>query len=281
MELSYRTPGKINLYLKVTRRRQDGYHELDTLFMPLPWLTDTVTVTAASRLAISSNNSALPTDHRNICYKAAKAYGAAANIRPDWHIYIEKKIPVAAGLGGGSSDAAAVLILLQRRYQALDKRKIVSLATQLGADVPFFLQPALSRARGIGEKLEPVSGDFPPVPLLIIHPRFPVSAAWAYNHLAAELLGEGEPQSVDKLLQAWQSSSWWKMGQLLHNDLGVAVMRKFPLLQILKEKLKKQGAGGVEISGSGPTLFAVFPSHEACEQARHKLSEIFPEVVTL
>ena len=278
MKLTHKTPGKINLYLKVTKRRDDGYHELDTLFMPVSEITDIITITDAPQLMLSSNKANLPTDNNNICYRAAIEYATMADIAPQWHIHIEKHIPIAAGMGGGSSDAAAVITLLQRHYQLLSSQQVSNLALKLGADVTFFLEPSLSKGWGIGEKLTPISGHYPPLSLLIIHPRFPVSAAWAYRHLATELIGASAPEAIARLLTAWHNADWSTMGSLLHNDLSYALLNKFPILQLLHKRLLDYGACGVEVSGSGPTMFALFNNRQERDKAKKIIEQQYPEI---
>ena len=275
---TYTTPGKLNLYLKVTQRRSDGYHELDTLFIPTPSIADTVTLTTADQLSVTSDNHTLPNGEANICYRAAQAYAKAAGISAAWHIYIEKHIPIAAGMGGGSSDAAAVLRLLQQHHQSLNNDELDTIALALGADVPFFLNPVSARGNGVGEQLTTITGEFPPLPLLIIYPRFPVSAAWAYQHLASENIAPSPTTAIDELLDAWRGSEWDKMGQLLYNDLGIALFDKFPILQILRDKLFSHGACGVEVSGSGSTLFALFSNNETLSIATSALKKAYPEI---
>lgn len=273
-----KTPGKLNLYLKVTQRRPDGYHELDTLFIPTPNVTDRVTLTSAVQLSVTADNDTLPNGEANICYRAAQAYAVAAGIGDKWHIQLEKHIPIAAGMGGGSSDAAAVLHLLQQHYQALSNDKLKTIALKLGADVPFFLDPCLAHGRGVGEQLTAINGDFPPLPLLIIYPRFPVSAAWAYQNLALENISSSPAMAIDDILDAWRCSEWDKMGKLLHNDLAIALFDKFPILQVLRDNLFSHGACGVEVSGSGSTLFALFDSHAILATAMATLKTTYPSI---
>jgi 4-diphosphocytidyl-2-C-methyl-D-erythritol kinase len=278
MNIKMTTPGKLNLYLKVTQRRPDGYHELDTLFMPTPGVADIVTLTVAEELSVTSDNNTLPAGEANICYRAAQAYAVAAGIPDEWHIHLEKHIPIAAGMGGGSSNAAAVLRLLQQHYQALNDDEMKALALSLGADVPFFLEPVLARGNGVGEQLTAIPDEFPSLPLLIIYPRFPVSAAWAYQNLAPENISPSPATAIDDLLNAWRRSEWDKMGKLFHNDLGIALFDKFPILHILRDKLFSNGACGVEVSGSGSTIFALFNSHETLSAATAPLKTTYPEI---
>jgi len=272
------TPGKLNLYLKVTRKRTDGYHELDTLFIPTPKVTDTITLTMAKQLTVTSNNDVVPSGKTNICYQAAQAYAIAAKINATWHIHLEKHIPIAAGMGGGSSDAAALLRLLQQHYQALNNDELKAIALSLGADVPFFLNPGVARGNGVGEQLTAIAGEFPSLPLLIIYPHFPVSAGWAYRNLDAANIAPAPINAIDELLNAWRGREWHKMGELFYNDLGITLFNKFPILSMLRDKLFNYGACGVEVSGSGSTIFALFNDNETLLQTQTTLQATYPEI---
>jgi 4-diphosphocytidyl-2-C-methyl-D-erythritol kinase len=278
MNMNITTPGKLNLYLKVTRKRTNGYHELDTLFIPTPNVTDTITLTTANQLTVTTDNDTVPNGKTNICYQAAQAYAKAAGINATWHIHIEKHIPSAAGMGGGSSDAAALLRLLQQYYQALNDDELKAIALALGADVPFFLNPKLSKGNGVGEQLTSIAGEFPALPLLIIYPHFPISAAWAYRNLDSKNIAPAPINAIEELLNAWQGGKWNRMGELLHNDLGIALFEKFPILQVLRDKLFAHGACGVEISGSGSTIFALFCNNRTMLQTQVTLESAYPEL---
>ncbi len=253
------TPAKINLFLEVTRRWEDGYHELRTLFWPLPGLCDRVEIdfNAGPGLRVDCGTAPLPADADNLAGRAALEFAKAAQLDPDWRITVTKNIPIAAGLGGGSSDAAAVLRLLNSRYQALDGAALRRIALSLGADVPFFLAPSPALAGGVGEQLEPLHAPPKLPPLLVIAPDFPVSARWAYTHLAPEHLGRRP--GVDRLIAALRAGDAATAGTELYNALGFALFDKFPLLRLIRERARRAGASGVEITGSGPTLFALAP----------------------
>lgn len=273
------TPAKINLYLKVTKRRDDGYHELKSLFLPLAKPGDRITVSSSTNgLSLSSDLAGLPCDSRNTCYRAAMAYASAAGLEPDWHIHIEKTIPAAAGMGGGSSDAAAVLNILQQQYAALSAEQLQAAALKTGADVPFFLSPAPSVVTGIGEHIQPIDLGGNALPLLLVAPEFPVSAAWAYHNLDSARISPDDDSQFNLLLEALRKADWHTCGKLIYNDLGFAVFDKFPLLQVLRNELLQCGACGVEVSGSGPVLFAVFDTDAAANTAAETLRSSFPEV---
>jgi len=271
---TFRSPAKVNLYLKVTAKRADGYHELETLFLPLETPADEIGIRdnfPGQGLSISSNNGDLPLDERNICWKAAVAWCAAAGKAPDFHLHIEKIVPVAAGLGGGSANAATVLQALNRHYNCpVDDVRLAEMAVRIGADVPFFLNARPAVARGVGELLTYLDFDPLAVPVLVVAPDFPVSAAWAYKHLSPATIGHN-PGELDALPAALRQRDWAACGRLIRNDLAAALYGKFPWLALLRRDLLGLGACGAEVSGSGPSLFAVCASRTEAERIAREL----------
>lgn len=253
--LREKAPAKVNLQLKVTARRSDGYHELQVSFLPLWELCDVIELEfRPGRLRVHCPGTDLPEHGDNLCGKAAYAYHLAAKVPPEWVFTVRKHIPVAAGLGGGSSDAAAVLRMLNRHYRALTEKELSGLAAGLGADVPFFLDPRPSSATGIGEKLLPFDFRLPELPLLLVNPGFPVSAAWAYRNLDPARIGPGVP---------FRGGTPEEIAAQMRNDLEPAVLEKFPLLRLIRRTMLEQGAAAALMSGSGPTIFAL------CRDAAH------------
>ena len=229
-----KVPGKVNLYLKVTGKRPDGYHELSTLFLPLSAPADEVTLEAGPPgIELASDFRA---EGDNLMLRAARRYAERAGLEPAWRLTLVKNIPVAAGLGGGSADAAAVLRLLNDRYRALDPASLAALAAELGADVPFFLDPVAAMASGIGDRLSPL-GSAPPLPLVLVNPRFPVSARWAYRALDPARIGRDETGRPERLVEAVKRGDPAAVAAELFNDLAPALYRKFPLLRELRDFL--------------------------------------------
>ena len=267
------TPSKINLFLKVTGRDENSYHTLSTLFMPLSVPADEIEIDFAAKpgIGISCDAPGVPGGEHNLCCKAANKYAELYGITPSWKITVIKNIPVAAGMGGGSSDAAAVLRLLDKRYKKSTPDELNALALKCGADVPFFLSPRPALAGGIGDIFSYLDLDFPEIPLLLINPAFPISAAWAYRHLPPENIGKTPTGYEQEFLRALQAADLKKLSGMIHNDLAIACYKKFPLLRILKTELLEAGAAAAEITGSGPTLFAL------CETfaKRDELATIF------
>jgi len=255
--MTYRAHAKINVFLKITGKRDDSYHDIETIFMPLKEPHDIIAIKElkGNMPVILSDNTDMPLDENNLCFKAAVKFAEFADITPGWQIDIQKNIPIAAGLGGGSSDAAAVLNILNSMYPVLDKNVIFDIASSLGADVPFFLDPKPASASGIGNVLSPLTG-LEPLNLVILNPLFPLSAAWGYEHYIPYADG-GTLEKVVSVLQAGDIS---RLERVFCNDLQMAVFQKFPIMGILKNDLLDAGAVFVGMSGSGPSLFAVCSS---------------------
>ena len=265
------TCSKVNLSLAVTAKRPDGYHDLDSLFYPFRDPSDDIQIEDASAgagVSIRCDAPGVPLEpEKNLCGKAVYAYCKAAEMDvPDLEIRLEKNIPVAAGMGGGSADCAAVLKLLQERFRALSETQLETVAFSLGADVPFFLDPRPSHVTGAGEHHTLIEGLPECLPLLLAAPQFPVSAAWAYRHtdLARAI---SEPPRTNGLIESLRRRDYETAAQFMRNDLEHALFVKFPLLTILRGFLLEQGAFRVMVSGSGPTLLALFRNDAAAQAA--------------
>jgi 4-diphosphocytidyl-2-C-methyl-D-erythritol kinase len=265
MNLTATTPAKINLFLQVRARRPDGYHEIDTVFLPVPGLDDEICLADGGPpgIRITCTAEGVPDDERNLCHRAAAAYAEAAGVAPCWTIGIVKRIPVAAGLGGGSSDAAMTLRLLDRSVpRPLGEDRLRELARHLGADVPFFVDPRPARGTGVGDRLTPVACGGQ-LPLVLINPGFPVSTAWAYAHVVPQI-GEAD---VAGLLGALAEGDLAGMAARTYNAFEAVVCRKFPIVDILLEFLRTQGCLTARLCGSGPTVFGIGRSGDAARRA--------------
>ena len=279
MRMECEAVAKVNLFLKVTGRRDDGYHELETLFWPFPVVADRLQVEfdAEPGVTLRSSDPEIPTDSRNLAVRAAERYAAAGGIAPAWKLVLDKNIPVAAGLGGGSSDAAAVLRLLNDRFRRLSETELKRIALELGADVPFFLNPVPAVATGVGEVITPLEGVFSPPDFLVLFPGFPVSAKWSYSHLDPRRIGPAEPGKPAALIAALRSGDAAGVASAWENDLEPPLFVKFPLLRLLRDELLAAGAAGVMISGSGPSLLAVFPPGGGAARAAAAIAAAHPE----
>lgn len=268
------TPGKINLYLEVKGKRADSWHELLTLFYPVRSLSDRIGVCFGGEgIRIQCSVPGVPVNDDNLVVKAVKAfYSAAGRSCPGMEIELEKHIPVAGGMGGGSSDAGAVLKLLQEHSGCpLSTEKLAEAALSVGSDVPYFLNPVPAVGRGRGEILTPV--ELPEdLPLLLIPGCFPISAAWAYRHW--QDVPQTKISNLDELLNLLKAGDAAGAGNFLRNDLEPAALLKFPLLAKFSLLLRESG-GAPLMSGSGSTMFALYPDFElrdrACENLKSQL----------
>jgi 4-diphosphocytidyl-2-C-methyl-D-erythritol kinase len=274
-------PAKINLYLRVLCRREDGYHELDSLFIPLA-LADRVEVTftpgplrpsdqpnpAAGVTCACPGHPELEGEH-NLAAQAAQAYLEAAELKgAQVELTVHKSIWIAAGLGGGSSDAAAVLLALNRLAPALPQRRFQTLARDLGADVPFFLAPRPALARGIGEDFADLPFLLPELHLVLVNPGLPLKTATVFEGLQLEPGGPRQPLSNPPAATDLKTLS-----SLIHNDLEPVATRLRPEIAQMQQALDAAGAAGVGMSGSGPTVFGLFPTPQLASAAAHKVAD--------
>jgi 4-diphosphocytidyl-2-C-methyl-D-erythritol kinase len=259
-------PAKVNLGLSVLGRLPGGYHALHTIFAALV-VGDVLHVeTLPEGVELEVRGSDLPANTDNLVYKAAALYLSAVGWRGGVRIVLEKKLPLAAGLGGGSSDAAAVLRALSRLYPA--PLELPSLALQLGADVPFFLGSGLAEGRGVGEQLTPLE----PLEahLVLVNPGIAVRAADAYRHLKPEeWQSELDVPGLLAAIRAGEEPPYW-------NTLEGPVFRLLPYLQELKLELRRAGLFGVLMSGSGSTLFGLARDADEAEFIAQKLRALYP-----
>ena len=230
-------PGKINLYLKVTGRRENGYHELESLFLPLACPADDVAVDCdmlPGAITVGTSDIMIPGGLQNIAGKAAELWAKKSGTVPHWDINIAKNIPVAAGMGGGSSDAAAVLKLLNDHAgKPLNDIELRNAALELGADVPFFLDARPAIMTGIGEIAEPLEFALPELNILLIAPGFPVSAAEGYKLMDPACIAPMDENLRSDILASLHGNDVEKLARLIFNDLQAGVFHKYPLLKLL------------------------------------------------
>lgn len=260
-------PAKVNLFLAVTGRRPDGYHELESLFCPLT-LSDRLDLDFNGRgISLSCDHPGIPTDDANLAWRAAARFFRETGIPPNLSIRLEKRIPVAAGLGGGSTDAAAVLKALNRRFgHPLSPDGLHRLAAGLGADVPFFLRAVPAWASGVGDRLEPVRG-LPPRWVILLAWPWAVSTADVYKNLNLALT---KCPKVTKSLTL-TGGRYGGTGYRLCNDLETVTAARHPEIEAAKAALVEAGAEGALMSGSGPTVFGLFREKETALSAEADL----------
>ena len=267
-KLILKAPAKVNYRLDVLSKRPDGYHELRMVMQRIDLCDDiTIMVRETAGISVSCDREDVPGGPGNIAWKAAEVMLASCGKPVGIDIFICKRIPMAAGLGGGSSDAATVLMGLNELLGLeFSDEKLMEIGVKLGADVPFFVFKKTALAEGIGEKLTPVEG-LPPVWLVLVNPNIHVSTAWVYQNLRLTNRQDGY-----KLPQFCNSID--DICTLLSNDLESVTVDRFPVIGEIKRKLLAGGARGVLMSGSGPTVFAVFDTEENAQRCYAEVRKI-------
>ena len=265
------SPAKINLFLQVTGKRPDGYHELFSLMCCVN-LCDTISLRfGLQSIRIESPHPQVPLDVSNLAHKAATVFFETLNINDGLNIVIDKSIPVAAGLGGGSSNAASVLKGLNQYYgHPLSQKQMMSMGLALGADVPFFLfgKPAL--AAGIGEKLKAYPGLLP-FHIVVVYPGIEVSTAEVFQNLNL-----GLTNCEKKFKEPFLTKIDFDPRLHLCNDLESVTASEYPVITSIKEQLLNRGALGALMSGSGPTVFGLFSDSHTAESAKQAIGEDTP-----
>jgi 4-diphosphocytidyl-2-C-methyl-D-erythritol kinase len=263
--ITLRSPAKINLCLSVLGRRPDGYHDVEML-MQMVGVFDEVTVSLGGPgISVTCNSHAVPSGEENIAWKAAKAMLGFSGKDVGLVIKIKKNIPVAAGLGGGSGNAAAVLAALNRLVGiGLERDRLAEIGARIGMDVPFFFFGPTALARGRGEILTELP-PLPPVPILLVNPGVETSTAWVYKNLNLRLTKKVDCNKIARL-------NLRNIASGLHNDLESVTSALHPVINRIKDALLDQGAVGALMSGSGPTVFGMFETEAACRAAADSLA---------
>lgn len=272
--LSAAAPAKINLFLRVVGQRPNGYHELDSVFLPIG-LADRLQVELRSApggaVTLRCNCPKLPTDERNLAVAAALRFTEEFAVRGAIAIDLHKEIPVGAGLGGGSSDAAAVLKVLAALARVDAPERLAKLALAIGADVPFFLEPRPARVRGVGERIEPLVG-VPALDLVIAAPPVEVKTARIFAALEpSQWSGPGPEAELGAIARGELTAA------ALVNDLTAAAVRCHPEIAELKRMLEDLGARGAAMTGSGAAVFGVFPDPASAARAAAEAARRAPQ----
>ncbi len=277
--LRLHAPAKINLFLRILAQERSGFHQLETLFCSLEFGDTVILERASSGVTLEIDGPDIGPLDENLVYRAAKEFLQAGGLGEGVKIRLEKRIPMGAGLGGGSSDAGTTLLGLQELYPgAVDGDRLLGIAGSLGSDVPFFLSSSsLALAWGRGDRLQPLM-PLPSATVLLACPPLEVPTQEAYNLLARER--EGVPISRrPNLLSPYDLSSWERLGLLAVNDFEEVVLREYPDLQQVRKKLQESGSFISLLAGSGSALFGVFGDDQGAVEARSDLEDRFPETV--
>ena len=252
--MKLRAYAKINIGLNVLGKRSDGYHDLETVFHEIDCF-DEIELERHEKVTMTADSILVPIDGSNLCLSAATLLQKEKHVRQGVMIHLKKNIPLGAGLGGGSSDAAAVLCGLNRFWELrLSNNQLRLLAAQIGADVPFFIEGGTAYATGRGEILESFSLSLP-YWIAVVTPLVRISTAWAYNQLMTK--GGGKASGLQTKL-AKQISNPQKLSSVIQNDFERSVFKTYPELSRVKEKLNEMGAVFSLMSGSGSSIYGFF-----------------------
>lgn len=259
---------KINLGLDVLRRREDGYHEVKMIMQTIGLHDDLeIRKTKTPGIQVKTNLYYLPTNENNLVYKAAKLLMDEFQIQDGVSIQLKKRIPVAAGMAGGSSDGAAVLWGINQMYGlGLSMQALMERGVRLGADVPYCIQRGTALAEGIGEKLS-VLPPMPKCTILIAKPGISVSTKFVYENLHANDLKPEQHPDVDSMIEAMRQKDLGLLCSRMGNVLETVTIPAYPVINEIKRTMMDNGAIGSMMSGSGPTVFGIFDSSAAAKQA--------------
>ena len=266
-ELKIKAPAKINIGLNVVSKRQDGYHNIETIFYPLN-LCDQLTIKEAGSFLFTSNNNELTSTPDNLIVNAKEELEKERGEKINVHIHLDKNIPIGGGLGGGSSDAASTLTGLNKFLELnLDYEKLFNIALSIGSDVPFFLNPKPCFAESRGEKFSYFNLSISN-PILIVNPGIYISTKRAYEQIIPT-----KPEFSLRDIKQEHFDNFNELKEKVKNDFEQVVFSEFPEVEKLKKQIYKSGASFVLMSGSGSTLFGIFKDFAAGWKAKKKFEK--------
>ncbi|MBQ8639135.1 MAG: 4-(cytidine 5'-diphospho)-2-C-methyl-D-erythritol kinase [Lachnospiraceae bacterium] len=269
-QIQLRAMAKINLGLDVVRRREDGYHEVKMIMQTIR-LFDRLVMTRTKKegIELESNLRFLPLNETNLAYKAADLMIQKSGLKEGVHIYIQKRIPVSAGMAGGSADGAAVLFGMNRMFRlGYSDQELKEIGLKLGADVPYCLMRGTALAEGIGEVLTPLT-PCPDCYVVIAKPALSVSTKFVYENLHVETITDHP--DIDGLIRGIERGNLREMIPYMGNVLERVSIPAYPIIGEIKEKMMEYGAMVSLMSGSGPTVFGLFETQEGAMAAKEKL----------
>lgn len=271
--IKLKTPAKVNLLLNIIRKKLDNYHEIETIFQAID-IFDLIEVdyneSNEANIKIKSNSTNIPRDNTNLAYKAANMFLEELNIKADIHININKNIPITAGLGGGSSDAACVIKALNKiNSYPLAESVIMKIALSLGADVPFFLKGGTAIGRGIGDKLTQIIT--PELVIIVLKPKnMEIKSGWAYEKYDTLPIKPVNKKILD-IVGSIETNNIVSLSNNIFNSLEYAIFKEYSELKNYKEKLISLGCYNAMLSGSGPTIFGITNNIENAENIKQQL----------
>ena len=285
--ITIKAPAKLNLTLEVVGKLPNGFHRFRSVLVKLDKLADVIDIQIGADtegITISSDAADLPVDERNICYQATRNYLRAIGQAVGVHLHIHKRIPIAAGLGGGSSDAASVLVALNEHFkQRLSKGEVEAIGSSLGKDIPFFLgQSQTGYVSEAGEKVRALPALPAQAHFLIVNPRIPISTKDAYQSVSQHVWfmpNENRADISGRMAGAIKSSDIAMIAGALFNDFESVTEHLHPVIKEVKQALIAFGANGALMSGSGSSIFGLFKSKKALSTAAAALRARYPEFI--
>lgn len=260
-KIEIKAPAKINIGLYVTEKRDDGFHNLETIFYPIKDLFDEVFIEKSESFSFTCSDSSLPTDENNLVVKAHRLMEIESKKKIPVKVHLEKKIPSGAGMGGGSSDAAAVMISLNDMFNLkVNYKRLLELALELGSDVPFFIKTFPSIGKGRGEILTPVELEINKY-IAIVNPQIHISTKEAYSNVSPKKIGLNWNDIVQKL-----NTNPKELNSILINDFEEYAFKTYPKISELKNNMLEAGAEYALMTGSGSTVFGIFSDKKSAEE---------------
>ena len=269
---------KINLYLKIGQKLSSGYHKIESVMQRIE-LNDNISIEPLSEdnVIVECTNKEMENEN-NLAYQAAVLLKKKYKIKQGARIYIEKNVPIEAGLGGGSSDAATALAHLNKLWGIrLKEKQLIELAAQIGADVPFFIGDEAALVEGIGDKIKRIKKSFS-INIVLINPGFRVSTKWAYSAFDRQKMKIRTKADVNALVRAIEKKDIKEIANNLHNDFEPIVAKKYGIINEIKNNLLRNDALNALVSGSGPTVFGIFNSIYEAREAFFKIQYDYPFV---
>jgi 4-diphosphocytidyl-2-C-methyl-D-erythritol kinase len=277
--LKLKSYAKINLYLNIERKSRNGYHNIENIMQTIDLYDDIyLKQTDNPGIFIKCNNPEVPIGNNSIIYKVTEIL--MKNINKGIKISINKRIPLAAGLGGGSSNVGTILIGLCKLFNLkIDSSQLIAISTKFGMDIPFFIVRGTIFARGRGELIVPLKPIFPSIPLILINPGIKIPTKWAY-HLFDKLIGNNDKTTLDisSLLNKKEEIKPTEICRIIYNSFDAVLSKEYPIIEQMKNRLKSLGSAAVNLSGSGPTVYGIFKQQKEMVQAFHKIKDEYPFV---
>jgi len=270
-EIEIKSYSKINLTLNILGKRRDGYHDLETIMQSIN-LTDRIFIKEEKEgIKIKCSHPLVPTDTQSLTYRSAEKILSRYRIKKGVKIEIDKKIPLASGMAGGSANSASILVGINKLFAlSLSNKDLSEIGEELGMDVPFCIQNGTALAYHRGEKVTPLPPINPPLWIILINPGFEIPTKWAYNNFDLSLINK-EKNNTRAILKALKEGGLEGIANNLFNSFEGLIIKKYPEIGNIKDRLIKEGALGALMSGSGPTVFGIAQNKEQALKIYEKL----------